>query len=227
MIFRADLSPLSAPSCSLVFRLSERRKTLVLFNGERMYLPIVLASTSPRRRELLKQIGLDFSVVPADVDERALPGERAEVHALRLAREKAEVVAGKIARGVVIAADTIVVLDGQILGKPAGPADARRMLAQLSGREHSVMTGIAVAEVPAGRLATDLAVTAVRFRQLAPEEIDAYVATGEPLDKAGAYGIQEKGALFVEKIDGCYSNVVGLPLARLGFLLKSFGVRAW
>ncbi len=192
-----------------------------------MYLPIVLASTSPRRRELLKQIGLDFSVVPADVDERALPGERAEVHALRLAREKAEVVAGKIARGVVIAADTIVVLDGQILGKPAGPADARRMLAQLSGREHSVMTGIAVAEVPAGRLATDLAVTAVRFRQLAPEEIDAYVATGEPLDKAGAYGIQEKGALFVEKIDGCYSNVVGLPLARLGFLLKSFGVRAW
>ncbi|MDA8098802.1 MAG: Maf family protein, partial [Nitrospiraceae bacterium] len=185
-----------------------------------MYLPIVLASTSPRRRELLKQIGLDFSVVPADVDERALPGERAEVHALRLAREKAEVVAGKIARGVVIAADTIVVLDGQILGKPAGPADARRMLAQLSGREHSVMTGIAVAEVPAGRLATDLAVTAVRFRQLAPEEIDAYVATGEPLDKAGAYGIQEKGALFVEKIDGCYSNVVGLPLARLGFLLK-------
>ncbi len=192
-----------------------------------MYLPIVLASTSPRRRELLKQIGLDFSVVPADVDERALPGERAEVHALRLAREKAEVVAGKIARGAVIAADTIVVLDGQILGKPAGPADARRMLAQLSGREHSVMTGIAVAEVPAGRLATDLAVTAVRFRQLAPEEIDAYVATGEPLDKAGAYGIQEKGALFVEKIDGCYSNVVGLPLARLGFLLKSFGVRAW
>lgn len=192
-----------------------------------MYLPIVLASTSPRRRELLKQIGLDFSVVPADVDERALPGERAEVHALRLAREKAEVVAGKIARGVVIAADTIVVLDGQILGKPAGPADARRMLAQLSGREHSVMTGIAVAEVPAGRLATDLAVTAVRFRQLAPEEIDAYVATGEPLDKAGAYGIQEKGALFVEKIDGCYSNVVGLPLARLGFLLRSFGVRVW
>lgn len=185
---------------------------------------IILASNSPRRRDLLRQIGVDFTVDPADVDESALPNEQPETHAIRLALEKARVVAARAGSGIVIAADTIVVLDNKILGKPADARDAERMLQMLSGRMHSVITGLAVMDAATGETLTRASVTRVWFRSLGSREIAAYVATGEPIDKAGAYGIQERGALLVERIDGCYTNVVGLPLSLLGELLRSFGV---
>ena len=189
--------------------------------------PLILASSSPRRRELLRQVGLDFAVDPADLDERMLPGESAEAFAVRVAVDKARAAAGRAGNGIVIAADTIVVLGGEVLGKPADPSDAARMLGLLSGAEHRVLTGLAVMDVRSGRMETQLACTKVWFRKLARREIEAYVATGEPLDKAGAYGIQEKGSLLVQRIEGCYFNVVGLPLALLGETLVSFGIDLW
>lgn len=185
---------------------------------------IILASNSPRRKDLLRQIGLDFSVDPADVDERILPGELPEGYAVRVALDKARVAAARTGTGIVIAADTIVVLDDEILGKPADAADAERMLMKLSGKVHCVMTGLAVMDAATGKSLCRMSITRVWFRSLAPSEIISYVATGEPLDKAGAYGIQERGALLVDKIDGCYFNVVGLPLSLLGELLRAFGV---
>jgi septum formation protein len=185
---------------------------------------LILASNSPRRRELLSQIGLDFSVDPADVDESILPDETPEGYAIRVALDKARVVALKARTGLVIAADTIVVLDGEILGKPSDEGDAERMLTRLSGKVHRVLTGLAVMDVATGKALTRISTTRVRFRSLAPQEIASYVATGEPLDKAGAYGIQGRGALLIDRIDGCYSNVVGLPLSLLGVLLSAFGV---
>ena len=189
-----------------------------------MNKPIILASNSPRRRELLEQIGLQFTADPADVDERPLPGEGPEPYALRVALDKARVAAGRAGRGIVIAADTIVVLGEAILGKPADARDAERMLALLSGGAHRVITGLAIVDAETGRTRTGTAVTSVWFRDLSPAEIRSYAATGEPLDKAGAYGIQEKGALLVKKIEGCYFNVVGLPLSLLGDLLREFGI---
>jgi septum formation protein len=189
-----------------------------------MEKPIILASNSPRRKELLKQIGLTFTTDPADVDERVLPGEGAEEYAVRVALDKARVAASRTGTGLVIAADTIVVVDDRILGKPLDIRDAERMLAMLSGRMHRVITGLAVMDAETGRTRTGAAITMVWFRDLTPPEIRSYVSTGEPLDKAGAYGIQEKGALFVEKIDGCYFNVVGLPLSLLGEMLRNFGI---
>lgn len=188
-----------------------------------MEKPIILASNSPRRQELLKQIGLAFSVDPADVDERVLPGEAAEAYAIRVAHDKARVAAGRAGRGIVIAADTIVVLDDEILGKPADSRDAERMLTLLSGRMHRVITGLVVMDAATGSRRAVAAITQVWFRDLASSEIAAYAATGEPLDKAGAYGIQGKGTLLVHKIEGCYFNVVGLPLALLGQMLREFG----
>ncbi|MGC1456017.1 MAG: Maf family protein [Nitrospirota bacterium] len=185
---------------------------------------IILASNSPRRKDLLRQIGLDFSVDPADVDERILPGELPEGYAVRVALDKARVAAARTGTGIVIAADTIVVLDDEILGKPADAADAERMLMMLSGKVHCVMTGLAVMDAATGKSLCRMSITRVWFRSLAPSEIISYVATGEPLDKAGGYGIQERGALLVDKIDGCYFNVVGLPLSLLGELLRAFGV---
>ena len=189
--------------------------------------PIILASNSPRRKELLRQIGAVFSSDPADVDESILPGEAPEQYALRVAREKADVAARRAGAGVVVAADTIVVLDGAILGKPVDAADAERMLGLLSGRAHSVVTGLVVMDAATGRTLSRTADTRVWFRNLSPEEIRSYAASGEPLDKAGAYGIQEKGALFVLKIDGCYFNVVGLPLSLLAEMLADFGISFW
>jgi septum formation protein len=188
---------------------------------------IILASNSPRRRELLRQIGLVFSVDPADVDERALPGEAPEAYALRVARDKARVAAQKASDGIVIAADTIVVLGNMILGKPLDAFEAERMLTMLSGREHRVITGLVVQDAASGESSARTSVTSVWFRELSSEEIGSYVHSGEPLDKAGAYGIQEKGALLVKKIDGCYFNVVGLPLSLLGEMLDKFGVSLW
>lgn len=186
---------------------------------------IILASNSPRRRDLLRQIGLEFASDPADVDESVLPDETPEGYAIRVAREKALTAARRNRAGVVIAADTIVVLDGAILGKPRDAEDAERMLRMLSGKVHRVITGLAVMDAASGRVLERAANTAVRFRNLGDREIRGYVGSGEPLDKAGAYGIQEKGALLVESIEGCYFNVVGLPLTLLVEMLAEFGIR--
>ena len=184
--------------------------------------PIILASASPRRRELLEQLGWSFTIDPADVDEQVMPGEAPEAYAVRVARDKARVAAKRAGRGLVIAADTIVVLGDTILGKPLDAQDAERMLTMLSGRDHHVITGLVVMDAATARTEVRTITTKVRFRLLRSAEIAAYVASGEPLDKAGAYGIQEKGALFVERIDGCYFNVVGLPLAMLGEVMEQF-----
>lgn len=189
--------------------------------------PITLASNSPRRREMLKQIGLNFGVDPADVDERVLPGEEPEVYALRVALDKAQVAARRAGAGIVIAADTIVVLGDRILGKPIDASDAEHMLNLLSGREHRVITGLVVLDAFSGRSSARTSITNVWFRSLSAKEIRSYVASGEPLDKAGAYGIQEKGALLIQKVDGCYFNVVGLPLSLLGEMLNEFGISLW
>jgi len=186
--------------------------------------PIILASNSPRRRELLAQIGLAFTVAPSDIDEQALPGEEAETYAIRVAVDKARAAAERSGRGIIIAADTIVVKGSMILGKPTDAGDAQRMLSLLSGSMHEVITGVAVVDAGTGKVTSGAAVTKVWFRELAREEIRAYIATGEPLDKAGAYGIQGKGALLVTKLEGCYFNVVGLPLSLLGNMLRGLGV---
>ena len=181
----------------------------------------MLASASPRRRELLAGLGLTPPVRPVEVDETPLDGEPAADCVLRLARAKA---AARVGAGeLVLAADTLVVLDGEILGKPAGPAEARRMLARLAGRDHLVMTGVAVRDGDSGREASAVETTRVTVGALGEARIADYVATGEPLDKAGAYAIQGLGALFVEAVDGNYSNVVGLPLPLTRRLVAELG----
>jgi septum formation protein len=182
---------------------------------------LVLASASPRRRELLAQAGYAFVVRPAHIPEDSLPDEDPIAYVVRLAREKAEAVFRELAdaTAVVLGADTTVTLDGQILGKPVDDADAARMLRMLSGRTHRVITGVALAAESGTQVAAE--VTAVRFLTLSDEEIRGYVATGEPLDKAGAYGIQGRAARWIPRIEGCYFNVVGLPLALVSTLLES------
>jgi septum formation protein len=184
---------------------------------------VILASQSPRRRELLTLVGIAHEVIPADVDESVREGERPAPYAERLAREKAQSLADRHPEALVVAADTIVVIDGRILGKPADAADARRTLRLLSGREHVVFTAVAVAR--GRRLVSEVAEVAVAFRAITDEEIAAYVATGEPLDKAGSYGIQGYGATIVERIDGDYFAVMGLSLVRVVRLLARLGVR--
>ncbi len=180
---------------------------------------LVLASRSPRRQEILTRAGIPFTVRPADISEEAAPGEEPRHHVERLAREKAEAV--EAAPGeVVLGADTVVVVDGQILGKPAGAEDARRMLSALSGREHEVMTGICLRG--RGRAIVRTEVTRVRFVPLTPADIDAYIASGEPMDKAGAYAIQGLASKFIDRIEGCYFNVVGLPIALVWRNLSAF-----
>lgn len=186
-----------------------------------MSVPLVLASASPRRRELLTLLGLTFDVVPGDVDETWQGGEPPAVHAERLARAKA----GAVHRpgAATVAADTIVVVDGDILGKPRDREEAGVMLRRLAGRDHVVHTGIAVAY--GARTASDVVSTRVWFRPLDDAVIAAYVATGEPMDKAGAYGIQGYGAVLVDRIDGDYFTVMGLGLARFVDLLGAVGLR--
>ena len=186
-------------------------------------IEVILASQSPRRRELLTLVGIRHVVRPADIDESLLPGEEPVPHAERLAREKAHRLAERHPDAVVIAADTIVVLDGAILGKPADAAEARATLARLSGRTHTVFTAIAVAR--GGRTESAVEAVAVTFRTLDGAEIAEYVATGEPMDKAGAYGIQGFGATIVERIEGDYFSVMGLGLRRLVELLGRVGLR--
>lgn len=185
---------------------------------------LILASASPRRRELLTQTGLAFTLAAANLSEELLPGEAAAAYVQRLAEEKAQAVwnAHKSAATpgdplTVLAADTCVVSEGNILGKPADTADARRMLELLSGRTHAVMTGLAV--ITALRTVRDVEITQVTFNQLTEAEIAHYVLSGEPLDKAGAYAIQGYAARWIPRIEGCYFNVVGLPIARTIALL--------
>lgn len=198
---------------------------------------LILASASPRRRELLTQAGVRFEVRPAHIREDPLPGEEPVAYVTRLAREKAEAVFRELtgalsARGreeksddaeggplAVLGADTTVTLDGQILGKPADAADAARMLRLLSGRSHRVITGVALKTAEGVEVAAE--VTAVRFVSLSDAEIDAYVATGEPMDKAGAYAVQGGAGRWIPRIEGCYFNVVGLPLALVCALLEA------
>lgn len=189
----------------------------------RVPVNVILASQSPRRRELLTLIGIKHDVRPADIDESLHAGEEPVPHAERLAREKSHRLAERHPNAVVIAADTIVVLDGEILGKPADADEARATLARLSGRTHTVHTAIAVAR--GGRTESAVESVAVTFRTLGAAEIAEYVATGEPLDKAGAYGIQGFGATIVERIEGDYFSVMGLGLRRLVALLERLGLR--
>ena len=176
-------------------------------------LPLTLASASPRRRELLERVGVNLEVVPADVDESRLPDEPPAAMAERLAAAKADVVAATQPDRLVLAADTIVVRDDAVLGKPSDAAEAAAMLRSLSGRRHHVITGWALRGPSGGSSGT--VTTAVRFRPLPEPVIARYVATGEPLDKAGAYGIQGVGAMLVRSIEGSYTNVVGLPLVEV------------
>jgi septum formation protein len=184
---------------------------------------VVLASSSPRRRELLTLIGIRHEVRPADIDERVLPGEAPAVYAERLAREKAVAAGAKEADALTIGADTIVVIDDRILGKPRDVADAHRMLELLDGRTHTVYTAVAVAR--GAQIVSGVEHVAVTFRALEDGEIGRYIATGEPMDKAGAYGIQGYGATIVERIDGDYFAVMGLALGRLVGLMRRLGAR--
>jgi septum formation protein len=199
---------------------------------------LVLASASPRRRQLLTQAGFQFEVRPAHIPEDPRPGEDPIVYVTRLAREKAQVVFDQIASGAanetdgpgamdlerlaVLGADTTVTFDGQILGKPEDREDAARILRMLSGRSHRVITGVALVTHQAVEVAAE--VTAVQFLTLSDSEIEAYIATGEPMDKAGAYGIQGLAAKWIPRVQGCYFNVMGLPLALVATMLEGRGI---
>lgn len=188
-------------------------------------MELILASASPRRRELLSRLGLEFTVHAAQADETLLPGLSPREQVVRLSKIKAQAVRDSLEQRpgqVIISADTVVVLDGAILGKPQDEAQAAEMLAALSGREHLVLTGVTVlCDAGPQHLCEE---TQVFFRPLTQAEITAYIRTGEPMDKAGAYGIQGYGALFVEKLIGDYYNVMGLPLCALGPLLRRAGI---
>ena len=186
-------------------------------------MKLVLASNSPRRQELLHKAGFDFDVRPSRIDEIPRRGERGEDFACRLAREKALDVAGSLPPGrLVLGADTVVVIDGLILGKPSGSDDAARMLRKLSGATHRVVTGVSLVRAPDQIEALKHEITIVEFRDLNASEIRDYVASGEPLDKAGAYAIQGMASKFVTRFEGCYFNVVGLPIPLVCDMLKPF-----
>ncbi len=186
---------------------------------------LVLASSSPRRKELLRQIGLNFDVIPSSVPEEWEENSPPREVARKLAMDKAVDVATRLSSGIVIGADTIVVLEGSILGKPRDTDDAFKILSELSGNSHEVITAVALIETETGRTITFDATTRVFFREVTDRELHAYIETGEPMDKAGAYGIQGKGILFVRRIEGCYTNVVGLPITDLAEKLSKLGVR--
>lgn len=183
---------------------------------------LILASSSPRRRQLLRQIGVEFHVISPDVDETPLDSEKPLDHVLRLAELKASTVAKTRSDGIVLGSDTIVVLEDEILGKPGSPEEAVETLSRLSGQTHTVYTGFSLIDVSSGETITDYGEARVTFRALDEEEIRAYVATGSPMDKAGAYGIQDDlGAIFIERIEGDYYTIVGLPLTKVYLALRS------
>ena len=189
-----------------------------------MSVQLILASASPRRQALLKQVGIAFRQQVAEIDETPLENEAAEDYVVRLALEKARAVRQhSVTDGLpVLGADTAVVIDGRLLGKPESLAHARQMLQLLSGREHRVMSAVALVR---SREAVQISVSRVWFRPLSENEIDAYWRTGEPQDKAGAYAIQGVGAIFIERLEGSYTGVMGLPLYETGRLLQDFGIQ--
>ena len=198
-------------------------------------MKIILASASPRRVQVLWDAGIDFTTLPTEIDEARLAGEAVADMVRRLAEAKARAAAQALSGlhpdsqataaepVIVIGADTIVEIDGEALGKPGSAAAARAMLERLSGKDHRVHTGVAMLRLPDGAARVEAECTEVSFATLAPAEIESYVATGEPLDKAGGYGIQGFGGRFVERIEGCYLNVVGLPLERVYRMLRELG----
>ncbi len=190
-------------------------------------MSLILASASPRRADLLRQAGLEFTVIKPAVDEEMPDGEEPAAMVIKLARKKALDVTGCLEHGHVLAADTIVVCGGSILGKPADGEDARRMLGLLGGNVHDVYTGLVLYDVTGGDFQTGYSRTRVWMKPLEQDYINRYVESGEPLDKAGAYGIQGRGAVFIDRIEGCYFNVVGLPLSLLFELLIRMKVPTW
>lgn len=185
---------------------------------------IILASTSPRRKELLEKTGLRFTIVVSDYEEDMTLALAPHDLAKHLSKGKADVVAQDHKDSIIIAADTFVVFGDKILGKPHTPKKSKEMLAMLSGNTHSIITGFTIVDTQTQKIASHTTETKVHFRKLTTEEIDAYVATGEPLDKAGAYGIQGLGNVLVDKIEGSFSNVMGLPVEEVMVVLKDFGV---
>ena len=186
---------------------------------------IILASQSPRRKWLLEQIGLEFDIIPSNFDEDIENKKFSKKLIESLAYEKAKEVSERIGNEVlIIAADTVVILGNQILGKPTDEEDARQMLQKLSNKTHKVITAIAIIDKYEDKTLINSKISKVKFKKLTDREINDYIKTGEPLDKAGSYGIQAYGSLFVEKVEGCYNNIVGLPLNLLAEMLKSFGV---
>jgi septum formation protein len=184
----------------------------------------ILASASPRRRELLQKVGIAFTVIPSNTPEAVQPGETPQAYALRVAAEKAWEVASKHAGAWVLGADTIVEIDGEILGKPRDAEDGQRMLSTLSGRTHQVMTAFALFDGDGQMRTRQIVTTRVTFKVLSDAQIREYVATGEPCDKAGAYAVQGLGAALVERVEGSYTNVVGLPMDEVRAALRAVGL---
>jgi septum formation protein len=183
---------------------------------------LILASASPRRREMLKSVGLNFKIIPAHVNEDYLAGESPRQHVKRLSADKAMVIARKHPQAWVLGADTIVVIDGMILGKPKNKAQAHKMLRKLSGREHKVFTGFSIVHIATKVYKTQVIQSAVRFKTISPEEMEWYIACDEPYDKAGGYAVQGKGACFIRSIRGSFTNVIGLPLCEVMEALEQF-----
>ncbi|MBN1479943.1 septum formation inhibitor Maf [candidate division KSB1 bacterium] len=183
---------------------------------------LILASQSPRRAQLLKLVGFDFDIIPSFVDEDEIQEIDPPHHVKSLSLAKAKSVAVNIDKGIIIGADTIVVLNGEILGKPEDKAEAKKMLRRLAGQTHQVYTGFTLLEKPTNRKISDYEITHVHFRVLSDWEIDRYVATQNPMDKAGAYGIQDQSAVFADRIEGCFYNVVGFPLSKFYTAMMEF-----
>ena len=187
-------------------------------------MKLILASSSPRRAEILANAGLPFSVLSSAVDESPYPGETPAALVQRLANAKADLVTARaVGPAIVLGADTVVVLDDKILGKPRSTEEARHMLQQLSGRTHSVLTGVSLVRLPDGERREFTESTLVHFRQISEAELSSYLATEEPYDKAGAYAIQGQAGRYIPRIEGCYFNVVGLPLSRVLTELQTLG----
>ena len=187
-------------------------------------MKLILASSSPRRAQILRDAGMSFTVISSAVDETPFPGESPQDHVHRLAAAKAELAAARaVGPAIVIAADTVVTLEGHIIGKPRSTDDARHILEQLSARTHSVLTGVTLIRLPDAERRSFIETTHVQFSPLLPEEISRYLETSEPYDKAGAYAIQGRGGRFIPRVEGCYFNVVGLPLARVSQELTHLG----
>lgn len=193
------------------------------FVHEKMFAQkLILASQSPRRAQLLKLVGFDIDIMPSYIDEDDIQEIDPPLHVKSLSLAKAKSVAANFDKGIIIGADTIVVLNGEILGKPEDEADAKNMLRRLAGQTHQVYTGFTLFEKPTHREISDYEMTHVHFRDLSDWEIDRYVATQNPMDKAGAYGIQDQSAVFADRIEGCFYNVVGFPLSRFYTAMMTF-----